>query len=31
MGCAARSAALEHYGLPRFLANWDALLAEVAA
>jgi hypothetical protein len=28
-GKAARSAALERYGLARFLADWDALLAEV--
>jgi hypothetical protein len=30
-GKAARAAALERYGLDRFLADWDALLAEVAA
>jgi glycosyltransferase involved in cell wall biosynthesis len=30
-GKAARAAALERYGLPRFLADWDELLAEVAA
>ena len=29
MGKAARSHALERYGLARFLADWDALLAEV--
>jgi hypothetical protein len=29
-GCAARRAALERYGLPRFLQDWDDLLAEVA-
>jgi Glycosyl transferases group 1 len=28
-GKAARAAALERYGLARFLADWDALLAEV--
>jgi hypothetical protein len=28
---AARQAALRRYGLERFLADWDALLAEVAA
>jgi hypothetical protein len=28
-GKAARAAALERYGLPRFLADWDALLEEV--
>jgi hypothetical protein len=28
-GEAARAAALERYGLPRFLADWDALLEEV--
>jgi hypothetical protein len=28
-GKAARAAALERYGLDRFLADWDALLAEV--
>ena len=28
-GKAARTAALEHYGLARFLADWDALLEEV--
>ncbi|MCV2491098.1 glycosyltransferase [Geodermatophilus sp. YIM 151500] len=28
-GKAARTAALERYGLARFLADWDALLAEV--
>ncbi|RIK93877.1 MAG: glycosyl transferase [Proteobacteria bacterium] len=31
MGAAAREAALARYGLGRFLADWDALLAEVAA
>jgi glycosyltransferase involved in cell wall biosynthesis len=31
MGRAAREAALERYGLDRFLADWDALLDEVAA
>ena len=30
-GTAARAAALERYGLERFLADWDDLLAEVAA
>jgi hypothetical protein len=30
-GKAARAAALERYGLGRFLADWDALLAEVRA
>lgn len=30
MGKAAREVALAHYGLGRFLAEWDALLAEVA-
>jgi len=29
-GAAAREAALAHYGLGRFLADWDALLARVA-
>jgi hypothetical protein len=29
-GRAARAAALARYGLARFLADWDALLAEVA-
>ncbi|MBD0292494.1 MAG: glycosyltransferase [Jiangellaceae bacterium] len=29
-GAAARAHALEHYGLDRFLADWDAVLAEVA-
>jgi hypothetical protein len=29
-GLAARAAALERYGLERFLADWDALLEEVA-
>jgi len=29
-GAAARAAALERYGLERFLADWDALLEEVA-
>ena len=29
-GAAARAAALERYGLERFLADWDDLLAEVA-
>ncbi|RBY78276.1 glycosyltransferase family 1 protein [Geodermatophilus sp. TF02-6] len=28
-GKAARAAALERYGLPRFLADWDRLLSEV--
>jgi len=28
-GKAARAAALERYGLPRFLRDWDALLEEV--
>jgi hypothetical protein len=31
MGRRARAAALERYGLARFLADWDALLTEVAA
>jgi hypothetical protein len=31
MGKAARAAALSRYGLARFLADWDALLAEVTA
>lgn len=31
MGLAAREAALARYGLARFLADWDALLEEVAA
>jgi glycosyltransferase involved in cell wall biosynthesis len=30
-GLAARRAALARYGLERFLADWDALLEEVAA
>ena len=30
-GAAARTAALERYGLARFLADWDDLLTEVAA
>src|SRR5690606_19626275 len=30
MGAAAREAALARYGLRRFLAEWDALLEEVA-
>jgi glycosyltransferase involved in cell wall biosynthesis len=30
MGRAAREAALARYGLSRFLADWDRLLAEVA-
>ena len=30
-GAAARAAALERYGLERFLADWDATLADVAA
>ncbi|BDZ47082.1 glycosyltransferase [Naasia aerilata] len=29
-GAAARSFALEHYGLPRFLERWDEVLASVA-
>ena len=29
-GKAAREAALERYGLDRFLADWDELLAELA-
>ena len=29
MGKAARAVALARYGLPRFLADWDALLADV--
>lgn len=28
-GKAARAAALQHYGLPRFLVDWDTLLEEV--
>lgn len=31
MGEAARASALERFGLARFLADWDRLLAEVAA
>jgi hypothetical protein len=31
VGAAARAAALERYGLDRFLADWDALLAQVVA
>jgi hypothetical protein len=31
IGLAARRVALERYGLPRFLRDWDALLTEVAA
>jgi Glycosyl transferases group 1 len=31
MGKAGRAAALERYGLERFLADWDALLEEVVA
>lgn len=31
MGKAAREAALDRYGLHRFLADWDRVLAEVAA
>jgi glycosyltransferase involved in cell wall biosynthesis len=30
-GSAARAAALERYGLRRFLDDWDRLLTEVAA
>jgi glycosyltransferase involved in cell wall biosynthesis len=30
-GAAARAAALERYGLERFLADWDDLLEEVTA
>jgi glycosyltransferase involved in cell wall biosynthesis len=30
MGAAARAAALERYGLERFLADWDTTLQEVA-
>jgi glycosyltransferase involved in cell wall biosynthesis len=30
-GAAARAAALARYGLPRFRADWDALLKEVTA
>ena len=30
-GRAARAAALERYGLERFLADWDAVLEEVAS
>jgi glycosyltransferase involved in cell wall biosynthesis len=30
-GAAARAAALERYGLERFLADWDTTLADVAA
>jgi hypothetical protein len=29
-GKAARAAALDRYGLPRFLDDWDRLLREVA-
>jgi glycosyltransferase involved in cell wall biosynthesis len=29
-GAAAREAALERYGLTRFLADWDGVLEEVA-
>jgi glycosyltransferase involved in cell wall biosynthesis len=29
-GAAARTAVLERYGLGRFLADWDAVLEEVA-
>jgi glycosyltransferase involved in cell wall biosynthesis len=29
-GCAARATALARFGLERFLADWDRLLAEVA-
>jgi glycosyltransferase involved in cell wall biosynthesis len=31
MGKAARAAALERYGLARFLSDWDDLLEEVCA
>jgi hypothetical protein len=31
LGVAARGAARRRYGLPRFLADWDALLKEVAS
>jgi Glycosyl transferases group 1 len=31
VGAAARAAALERYGLARFLADWDVLLAQVVA
>jgi hypothetical protein len=30
-GAAARAAALDRYGLERFLADWDDLLEEVAS
>jgi glycosyltransferase involved in cell wall biosynthesis len=30
-GAAARAAALERYGLERFLSAWDELLEEVAS
>jgi glycosyltransferase involved in cell wall biosynthesis len=30
-GLAARAAALERYGLERFLADWDRLFEEVAS
>jgi glycosyltransferase involved in cell wall biosynthesis len=30
-GRAARAAALERYGLARFLSDWDAVLGEVAS
>jgi hypothetical protein len=30
-GAAARAAALERFGLDRFLADWDRVLGEVAA
>jgi glycosyltransferase involved in cell wall biosynthesis len=31
LGKAGRAAAVERFGLDRFLADWDALLAEVRA
>jgi hypothetical protein len=31
MGKAARAAALDRYGLSRFLADWDELLAAVVS
>jgi glycosyltransferase involved in cell wall biosynthesis len=31
MGAAARAAALDRYGLPRFLSEWDRLLKEVTS
>ena len=31
VGLAARRAALQRYGLDRFLSDWEALLSEVAS